>query len=297
MPSTNASVVSLAANGGSDRDRFGVRMLYKTKATGREWFLPDNAQSPSAEWNVEHNQVTRVEEGVFHTVGDNGQVRLSVASPAGSAWWRNVELSGYFRYTGPMDSDNQLRHWELLARGERHDEGTVRGSTINGGVAAPSGTVVWPGYPFSGSVPAACLGSSYHGNFYLTGSGLFEKEITHTAGYASQRAETKATGFANPLQRWFGLKFVVRDANAGSRVHLELWLDANGDGQWKMLTLTDDEKGSWRAETADLDGCTAAPLSYARDQVLTWAGPWVIFRSDSVAMDFRWLSAREIDPL
>jgi hypothetical protein len=30
---------------------------------------------------------------------------------------------------------------------------------------------------------------------------------------------------------------------------------------------------------------------------MTWAGPWLIFRSDSIAMDFRWSSAREIAAL
>jgi hypothetical protein len=196
-----------------------------------------------------------------------------------------------------MDSNNQLRHWEFLARGERHSEGSVRAASINGGVLAPAGTAVWPGYPFPNNVAAACLGSSYHGNFYLTGEGLFEKEITHTAGYASQRAQVKLPSFGNPLQRWFGLKFVLRDADAGARVHLELWLDAFADGEWKMLTQTDDTKGGWRSETSSLDGCTGAPFLYARDQLLSWAGPWVIFRSDSVAMDFRWLSAREIDAM
>lgn len=284
--------------GSPTMDRFGVRMLNPTTRGGREWFLPDDAVTPTAEWNVESNRVSRTSEGVFHTVGNNGEVRLSVASPHGLAWWRNVEMTGYFRYTDPMDSNGQERHWELLARGERHSDGSTSAVNINAGVAAPTGTSVWPGYPFtSKSVIAPCLGTSYHGNFYLTGQGLFEKEISHIAGYANQRAKVTAAGFADPLQRWFGLKFVVRNADADARVHLELWLDANADGDWKRLTQTDDMADGWQASDPDLDGCTAAPFSYQRAQLLTWAGPWVIFRSDSVAMDFRWLSAREIDPL
>ena len=34
-------------------DRFGVRQIYPTKSAGREWYLPDNAEAPSDEWNVE----------------------------------------------------------------------------------------------------------------------------------------------------------------------------------------------------------------------------------------------------
>ncbi len=39
-----------------------------------------------------------------------------------------------------------------------------------------------------------------------------------------------------------------------------------------------------------------APFRYAADQVMTWAGPWVTFRSDSVVMEFKWLSVREVGP-
>jgi hypothetical protein len=206
-------------------------------------------------------------------------------------------MTGYFRYTGPHDSNGQERHWELYARGERHDEGSARATSINGGISAPIGTTAWPGYPFSGNVPAPCLGTSYHGNFYVNGHGLFEKEISHTAGYAAQRAEIAAPSFGDPMQRWFGLKFVVRNADQNSRVHMELWLDKLADGQWQRLTQTDDSAGSWAASNSSLDGCTAAPFGFQRAQLLSWAGPWVTFRSDSVAMDFRWLTVREIDAL
>jgi hypothetical protein len=279
-------------------DRFGVRKLYPTATSGREWYLPDNAAAASNEWNVERIPVSEVSPGVFHTLGEDGEVRLSVGSPAGRSWWRNVEMTGYFRYTAAHDSDGQERHWEFLARGERHTNGSIRASSINAGIAAPSGTKAWPGYPFSGSnLTAACLGTAYHGNFYADGRGLFEKEISHTDGYSSQRAQVAARGFADPMQRWFGLKFVVRDSRDEKTVHMELWLDANADGNWSRLTQTDDTAGGWAAADSALDGCTAAPFAYQRNQLLSWSGPWVIFRSDSMEMDFRWLSVREIDAL
>jgi hypothetical protein len=273
-------------------------MLHPTTAGGREWYLPDDAEKRSDEWNVESNPVTRVSAGIFHTSGNDGEVRLSVASPSGRAWWRNVEMTGYYRYTAPMDSNGQARHWELLARGERHSSNNVNGNSINGGVSAPAGTATWPGYPYGDvSLNPHCLGTSYHGNFYLDGRGLFEKEVSHSGGYASQRAEKAAPAFANPLDRWFGLKFVMQNADGAQRVHLELWLDANASGDWALLTQGDDTPGSWSASNQALDGCTTPPFSYRPDQLMTWAGPWLIFRSDSIAVDFRWLSAREIAPL
>jgi hypothetical protein len=280
-------------------DSFGVGKLYPTRSGGREWYLPSDAEKPSSEWNVENISVTRVSAGVFHTVGENGQVRLSVGSPSGRTWWRNVEMTAYFRYTEPRDSNGQERHWALIARGERHDDSdAMNGNDINGGVPAPSGTATWPGYPYgNATINPRCLGASYHGNFYISGSGLLEKEVSHANGYAAQREETTVKNFVDPLNRWFGLKFVVRNAQSDTRVHLELWLDANADGRWQRLTQSDDTAGSWASKDPSIDGCTAAPFSYTPDELLTWAGPWVIFRSDSIAMDFRWLSAREITPL
>jgi hypothetical protein len=294
----DASKPSVDAGAPAASDRFGVRMLYPTVTGGREWTLPDTAESASNEWNVETNPVTRVAAGVFHTLGNNGEVRLTVGSPSGRAWWRNVEMTAYFRYTAPHDSNDQLRHWEFVTRSERHARGTASASSINGGVSAPVGTATWPGYPFGGaSVTANCLGSSYHGNFYPEGRGLFEKEITHTEGYASQRAASTVSGFANPQQRWFGLKYVIRNAGNDQRVHMELWLDANSGGDWQRLSQTDDSAGAWVKSASEIDGCTKPPFSYTLDQLITWAGPWVVFRSDSVEMDFRALSVREIAAL
>jgi hypothetical protein len=281
-----------------DIDRFGVKKLIATIAGGREWYLPDDAESSSDEWNVETNPVSRVSNGLFHTVGNNGETRLTVGSPSGKAWWRNVEMTGYYRYTAPMDSYDQERHFELVARSERHSDNAVAGADINGGVAAPAGTATWPGYPYAtdASIDPHCLGASYHGNFYLTGHGLFEKEVSHADGYASQRSETAAGGFADPLNRWFGYKFILRNQAANTSVHMELWLDANANGRWEKLAEADDKTG-WSASDASINGCTDAPFSYTPDQLITWAGPWIVFRSDSVAIDFRWLSAREIAPL
>ena len=279
------------------RDKFGVQMIYPTKSGGREWQLPANAEASSTEWNVETNPVSRVADGVFHTSGNNGETRLTVSSPSGQAWWRNVEMTGYFRYTGAMDSNDQERHWEFSARSEKHTSSNVVGNKINLGVGAPAGTSTWPGYPYgSSSVNGHCLGTSYHGNVYVAGHVLFEKEVSHSGGYAGQRGRTNGA-LGDPLNRWFGFKYVVRNADSDRRVHMELWLDTNASGNWKLISQYDDVAGAWAAGNTSLDGCTAAPFNYKPDQLMTWAGPWLTFRSDSIGMDFKSLSAREIAPL
>ncbi len=281
-------------------DPFGVREIYPTLAAGREWYLPADADVIKGEWSPETDDVTKVSAGVFHTFGEGGQVRLNVVSPAGKAWWRNVEMTGYFRYTADKVCCGQVQHWELFARGERHSETNIAGTAINGGVAAPAGTATWPGYPYgSSTVDVHCLGTAYHGNVYPTGRVLFEKEVAHFDGYAPQKGVVtldRAT-FPDPKGRWFGLKFVVRNAGGASSVHLEVWLDEKADGVFRKVTELDDTKGSWAAPAGSLDGCDAAPFSYKLDQLMTWAGPWVTFRSDSIETDFKWLSVREIAPL
>jgi hypothetical protein len=274
-------------------DRFGVHELYPSLPSGREWYLPDLPAELDAQWIPETN-VTSTGPGTYHAAG---QVRLNIGSPKGAAWWRNVEMTAYFYDTGKVnDSSGQLPHWELFARGERHNHNSVKGNQVNQGVPAPAGTVSWPGYPFgTGAILPACLGTAYHGNIYPDGHVLFEKEISHTAGYATnQRGVTHITGFSDPLKRWFGFKFVAYDRSQQD-VHIELWLDADGDGNWVLVAQTDDA-GGWKASDLKMDGCTKAPFSYQTDQILAWAAPWVTFRADAIGFDFKWLSVREIQP-
>jgi hypothetical protein len=273
----------------------GREQVYSTADGGREWFLPDDADQPSLGWAPSPGSVTRVSPGIFRTEGEAGQVRLSVSSPSGTAWWRNVEMTGYFRMISTITS-TQAPHWEFFARGERHSSTPVTSADLNGGVAAPGGTATWPWYPLLGAAPNVhCLGTAYHGNFYLTGRAVFEKELAHPDGYAPQRAAVMLPGFAPQPGQWFGLKFMARNSPDSRTVHLELWLDPGATGRWQKVTETDDT-GAWSTTAGQMDGCDAAPYGYATDEILNWAGPWVTFRSDALAIEFRWLSVREIGP-
>lgn len=170
----------------------------------------------------------------------SGSPRIDVISPAGKAWWRDVEMTAYLKYESVKTTDpSQAPHWTFYARGERHTSSTTVADpkTINGGVLAPVGTATWPGYPFTGttSIDARCLGSSIKGAIYPDGHGWWKKEISHTEGYTASRPPP--------------------------------------------------------------NGVVAAPFSYATDQLVTWAGPNVTFRVDNLVYDFKWASAREIEPL
>jgi hypothetical protein len=285
-------------------------MIYPTAPGGREWALPPTADVADAAWSPElwgGMSITRAgEAGVFHTdgAGPDAMVRLNVGSPWGTAWWRDVELTMYVRKTssiGCRANDPWDEHWEMFARGERHDDVDLSFAEINNGAAAPPGTATWPWYRNfgSGKVKASCLGTAYHGNLYAAnGEALFEKEVSHYAGYAEQRGSVLPAMWPNATGRWIGYKLVVRGSASDPHwVHLELWGDLDATDAWKQLSAYDDLPGRWPAANSALDGCTAPPYGYSRDQLITWAGPYVTFRSDCMGMDFKWLSAREVGPI
>jgi hypothetical protein len=284
-------------------DAFGVRKLYATAGAGREWTLPATADTPDAEWIPDVAGIVQRtgEVGVFHTDGHgtSAEVRFRVHSPQGKAWWRNVEMTFYSRQTSSIGAC--LEGWSLQARGERHAGGTVPLSQVADGVPAPAGTATWPWYAArkaGDAIDAPCLGTSVHGNLYgKAGRVEVEKEISHVDGYAPPRAALNLPGWTPTTGRWIGYKFVARNvASDPARVHFEVWVDAGASGSWVKGTEYDDA-GGWLANTSTMNGCGAAPYGYAQDQIITWAGPSVMFRSDCMGIDFKWLSAREIDPL
>jgi hypothetical protein len=285
-------------------DRFGVRKVYPTIAGGREWFLPTNAEVANPEWdpNAGHRGtfVRTSEAGVFRL---RGGPRLPVKAPAGKAWFRNMEVTAYYRYRASLPEAEQqspydMYGFQILVRGEMHRTGTVSASVINGGVAPPAGTVAGPGYPFRAgtSVNAHCLGASMHGFIDVNGRARFKKELSHTEGYSAERAPAFPFGGPIPRNRWFGYKMVVRNLPGDTGVHLESWIDVNGDGVWRKVTETNDT-GGWIGQDAHLDGCSAAPFRYSAGTRITWAGPVVLFRMDNIEADIKSLSVREIAAL
>jgi hypothetical protein len=73
--------------------------------------------------------------------------------------------------------------------------------------------------------------------------------------------------------------------------------DKAANGEFVRVTAYDDTPGSWTVRSPLLNGCTAAPYNYTPSMLLNWAAPWVTFRSDDMALEFKWLSVREIGPL
>jgi hypothetical protein len=228
---------------------------------------------------------------VFHV---SGSPRIAVSSPANKAWWRNVEVTIYLRFQAIVSGSDIEPEWQLYARGERHTESNINGSTINKGRPPPPGTATWPWYPMSGTVNGHCVATSYKAYLFPTGRMTFKKEISHTAGYTGGRDDK------DPLPSvakgmWIGFKEVVQNFKNDTAVHMESWLDRNADGNWTKINNVDDT-GGWSSSPGS-DGCTSAPYNYKNDQIITWAGPDVDIRFDNLSSDFKAMSVREIDPL
>jgi len=291
-----------------DADPFGVKKIYSS--TGREWFLANALAVNDREFVPDTAGIIQAtpDPSIFHTEGDgsgSASVRLHVHSPAGKAWWQNVEMTMYARITSMLSvcADSQVSHFELAARGERHWYGlsTMPYSKINDGVAPPAGTATWPWYGNSGlaanGVNWRCLGSTYHGNLYASdGRMLFEKEISHIDGYSGPKGSVTPATWTPPIGRWVGYKFIVRNTSSGS-VRLEAWSDIDATNTWTLVSSYNDAVGGWLSRSSTLDGCAMAPYKYVSGGVIGWAGPWALFRSDCMGMDFKWLSVREVGPI
>lgn len=301
-----ALVVAIPASAQAKTDRWGVAEIYPTVGGGREWFLPDDADlNSNREFVPETTDIKIVQKGtptVYHTDGDlsYGGIRLDVHSPIGKAWWRDVEMTAYYRYTGTYGENP---HWEMQVRGERHEDGQVVKGKVNDGISPPRGTATWPWWNYFKKtvlLNAHALGTAYHGNVYVQpddgANALFEKELSHDSGYADQRGRRWVDNLAQE-NNWFGLKFVVRNNRARTAVKMELWLDRNADGRWENIDEYTDQNGirkDWKASA--LDGTTQRPYYTAYNRLITWAGPWVTFRADNLNLDFKELSVREVGP-
>jgi hypothetical protein len=264
--SSNSSVLPATV------DRFGVKMLYPTKAAGQEWYLDMVNPTSDGRFNPQ-DQITRNSDGswkmrsdqvrmqVYTSNGynsnqitsDSGQSKVAKRGFMGSLKdWRDVEITGYVKLNQFSENDNFV--W--YARGGRHTD------------------------------LDHCQGSSYKGNLFYHGETQFSKEQWHVS-YAKSPT-IAATSLLSG--KWIGFKFVVYNfmTNDGKpAVKLENWIDANADGKNWEKVYEGGDSGKW--------GRSGAECQVKADQIITWGGPIASFRWDFARdVDFRNLSVREI---
>ncbi|HEY9399261.1 MAG TPA: hypothetical protein VIP29_05125 [Nitrososphaeraceae archaeon] len=242
-------------------DIFGILEIYPTKPGGREWFIDMNNPTGDPAFKTGSN-ITRQLDGSWQISGrlDNGkygEVRMEVLRLPGSEEWKNVEMTGYAKIV-PTTNPNDSLVWSV--RGGRHNN----------------------------TIP--CEGTALKGGININGTVSWIKEIWHTGGYTSDRAEAQVTN--SIIGRWIGWKVVVYNMNNDTAVKMESYLDDKANNHWLKVTELIDN-GGWYANSPD-PVFYGANCGKAKDYIITIGGPLAIFRSDNMTWNFRDLSVREI---
>jgi len=246
-------------------------------------YTPSFSQNSDGSWKVKMSEVR------WDISADNGfnesSLTLNQATLAtqkymqdSKDWCANnggVETTGYYRINSMSSSThNGEAHFEHVIGGARQTSET---STLNG-------------------FPRSCEAYSYHCNYYpKTGRVKYEKDLSHTDGYAVDSSDPQNTNSSNKatMGQWFGWKGIKYIQADGNSVKLESYIDIRGDNNWvKVLEFVDD--GKWGPTRGHI-GSRCGGGEYT---VCVAGGPIVGLRWDNVLdVDCKNCSVRAINPL
>jgi hypothetical protein len=254
----------------SNFDKFGIEEVYPTKAGGMEWYvnMADPKSDPSFR-NLADIQFSKQPDGSWQIYSTNGQIRMESWSPQNEKWL-NVEITEYAKI---VNSTNHLL--QMYSRGGNH------------------------------IYSDPCIGSAYKARLYGDGTATWIKEVTFPA-YTEARGKIQAT--EKPLDgRWVGFKAIIYNfvENGNTFVRMESYIDddvtdPSGNlvikNNWKLASVVED-KGGWATDNNDFD----PRCSVTRDAILATPGGSatqniVAWRTDDTTWDFKYLTAREIQP-
>lgn len=141
---------------------------------------------------------------------------------------------------------------------------------------------------------ATCGANTYYASLTYDGRVSFEKELFHGTGQNAFYPNIHDNGAQKyvfkdgvPVDKWIGIRFIVKTVPDGAL--LQLYLDKDNTGQWdKVLEFTDD--GTWKANS----GGAICEGYYPTDRVITDPG-FVFVRNDGLGeADYRNLTITEL---
>ncbi len=265
-------------------DKFGVDEIYPTKDGGREWFLDMGNPKKDSRFSITNNiPIEKNDDNSWFI--NNSIIRMNVLSQQGDRQWKDIEMTGYVKVrptitekttptkptkletnnldTGGNNEDGKdIVDIDWRARGGRHNDNNPCEGTALSGVIYTDGTVQW------------------------------KKEIWHTGGYTDAKGTVQGTSSIN--DRWIGWKVVMYNINDNQAVKMESYLDDENNNKWRKVTEIIDD-GQWYANASD-EIFYSAGCDRPKNHIITNSGPIATFRSDNVALNFKNLSIREIQP-
>ena len=267
-PSTTPITVITPLTPSGSFDKFGIQMLFATMPGGREWFMNTDDPDSDGIFEARDQIVSRMRDGHWYATGNppDYRTRIMIKSPQGTVFWKNVEMTGYFKVVrtypgGSSDAgtEDSERTFQAYARGGTHSNELMLGSDgkeryLN------------------------ALGSAYKGRIYLNGDAAVAKEVGHSVYALDRHAQDKSSGewvrigknLFRPLVnnynfadgqyyggRWVGLKVVIFDflENGKEYVKIQTYIDDDAledskigilkpSNNWKLLSDVVD-KGDW----------------------------------------------------
>ena len=273
-------------------DKFGIKKIYDTQSSGREWFMDmDDPTSDgifstgSTQWTLA--DIDKNSDGSWRVSGKEYpssyryQVRMIVETPPGEKEWKNVEWTAY------------LRPIKTFAK-----ESYMENDLVNSLILYARGGI------HSGTDP--CAGTAMKGSITLGGETYFQKEVWHSGGYAHSVAtketitplltQKDSSGHYYGGNKWIGIKVVMYNIDYSTKVKMEIWLDKMANNVWEKVNEYTDT-GNWNADRSDFwdAGCRDADGDLKqRDHLINYSGPWATLRTDNIEFDFKNLSIREI---
>lgn len=260
----------------AETDVFGITELMPSRTPSLEWDSRHWTGSPRTlnGWDTGDptgwsrmrgdTQLKEVDgAGILRMGGVQPRIYF-MAPPGKTLFFRDVEVTGYFRRIGTDGASNGGFMVGVRAHPEGHTE------------------------------TDHCNASTYYAGIRYPGTWILDKELDHPNDSPGKSGRLFPGSQAMPSNRWLGFKYLAYNLPDGKSVKLEIFADtvSNGEpkngGTWfKMADIIDN--GNW---TAPPGNC-----GYPGNTVVTQGGGVVFFRNTGAAeAQYKMVTIREIAP-